>query len=491
MSGLLRRIRRPGAAEETRTEATTPAPAHGSAPEAPATSEDGQRLPAGIAPEDLERRGATGRRSRLRRRARFLRRARELALRDLGGLVYEARRREQDGGKLVEDKVARLAALDSELGGIEATLGIARGETVIREPGVGGTCARCGELHGSDARFCSHCGVNLEEAAAEAAAEGARGRREGRGGEAEAEKVAAAKAEAEKAEAEKAAAKRGAPKESSDGAGNGRPAVKADGGRRRKGGCADHGAAGDGSRRGGSADHRAARGRRARDQAARMSEVATPPPATEQRSCPQCGSPLAPDQEWCLNCGHAVGTRIAPTPRWRVPVAIVGAVLALLVAALVLSLVELSGDPQPVAKAPTSQATATPSVPPEEGGSAAATPTPDAATPTPTPANGENAVPTTTPTPAPATGGTVGTAQWPSGKTAWTVVVASSTSRAAAQKKAKAAGADAGVLHSNDFSSLRKGYWVVFAGQYPDQKAALAAAKGRGGDAYARRVVPR
>ena len=104
MSGLLRRIRRPGAAEETRTEATTPAPAHGSAPEAPATSEDGQRLPAGIAPEDLERRGATGRRSRLRRRARFLRRARELALRDLGGLVYEARRREQDGGKLVEEQ---------------------------------------------------------------------------------------------------------------------------------------------------------------------------------------------------------------------------------------------------------------------------------------------------------------------------------------------------------------------------------------------------
>jgi hypothetical protein len=205
-----------------------------------------------------------------------------------------------------------------------------------------------------------------------------------------------------------------------------------------------------------------------------MSEVATPPPPTEQRSCPHCGSPLAADQEWCLNCGHAVGTRIAPTPRWRVPVAIVGAVLALLVAALVLSLVELSGDPQPVAKAPTSQATA------------------DAATPTPTPANGENAVPTTTPTPAPGgTGGTVGSAEWPSGKTAWTVVVASSTSRAAAQKKAKAAGADAGVLHSDDFSSLRKGYWVVFAGQYPDQKAAQAAAKSRGGDAYARRVVPR
>ena len=220
MSGLLRRIRRPGAAEETRTEATTPAPAHGSAPETPATSEDGQRLPAGIAPEDLERRGATGRRSRLRRRARFLRRARELALRDLGGLVYEARRREQDGGKLIEDKVARLSALDSELGGIEATLGVARGETVIREPGVGGTCAPCGELHGSDARFCSHCGANLEEAAAEAA-EKARAEEAAR---AEAEKAEAEKAAAEKAEAEKAEP---AAEESPDGAGNGRPVTKA------------------------------------------------------------------------------------------------------------------------------------------------------------------------------------------------------------------------------------------------------------------------
>ena len=167
MSGLLRRIRRPGAAEETRTEATTaPAPAHGSAPASPAPSEDGQRLPAGAAPEDVERREVTGRRGKLRRRARFLRRARELALRDLGGLVYEARRREQDPGKLAEDKVQRLIALDAELHELDAVLGTPRGETVLREPGVGGTCARCGELHGSDATFCANCGANLAEAAA-------------------------------------------------------------------------------------------------------------------------------------------------------------------------------------------------------------------------------------------------------------------------------------------------------------------------------------
>jgi hypothetical protein len=162
MSGLLRRIRRPGAAEETRTEPLAlPDPAHGSAPAAPAAGEDGQPLPAGVAAEDVERRSATGRRSKLRCRLRFLRRARELALRDLGGLVYEARRRDQDGGKLVAEKVEKLAALDAELHGLEDALGAPRGTTVVREPGVGGTCPRCGELHASDANFCAHCGLDL------------------------------------------------------------------------------------------------------------------------------------------------------------------------------------------------------------------------------------------------------------------------------------------------------------------------------------------
>ena len=216
MSGLLRRIRRPGAAEETRTEATTaPAPAHGSAPDSPAPSEDGQHLPAGTAPEDVERREVTGRRGKLRRRARFLRRARELALRDLGGLVYEARRREQDPGKLAEEKVQRLVALDAELDELDAVLGTTRGETVLREPGVGGTCARCGELHASEATFCARCGANLAEAASEAAAAEAELRAAAE--KAEADRAAADQAEAEKAEP--ATAQNGAPE--TPGAGNG------------------------------------------------------------------------------------------------------------------------------------------------------------------------------------------------------------------------------------------------------------------------------
>jgi hypothetical protein len=234
-----------------------------------------------------------------------------------------------------------------------------------------------------------------------------------------------------------------------------------------------------------------------------MTSVETPPPAVEQRACPRCGAQLAPDQEWCLSCGEAVGTRIAPTPRWRLPIVLVGTVLALLVAALALSLVELGGDPQPVAKAPTPAATPTPSAAPDDG-TAAATPTtapepsatPDAGAATPAPGatapdGGAADAPSAIPTPGGTNTGAGGLAEWPDGKTAWTVVIASTGSRAEAEQKAKAAGADAGVLHSDEFSSLRKGYWVVFAGQYADQKAAQSAAEGKGGDAYARRVVPR
>lgn len=221
-----------------------------------------------------------------------------------------------------------------------------------------------------------------------------------------------------------------------------------------------------------------------------MTEVAAPPPATE-RACLRCGASLAADQEWCLNCGTAVATRIAPTPRWRLPILLVGSLLALIAIALVLALVELSGDPQPVAKAPAAaSATATPAgAPADDGGSAAPV---AGATPTPVPAVAPSV------TPAPTTGlqgtpsapGTV--AAWPSGKTGWTAVLASTKSRTEAERKARAATTgSAGVLHSDDFSSLRKGYWVVFSGQYDTQKAAESAAQGTGAGAYARRIVPR
>jgi hypothetical protein len=189
MSGLFRRIRRTraAAAEESRTESPAPSepqdatttaerPGGGSLLVDPATPRpttvapsplaEMHDLPAGLEVEELRSpRPATERRSRLRRRTRYLRRVRELLLRDLGGLVYEIHR--STGGdrghheSLVRAKAERLAALDAELFALEKRLGVEHPETVLREPGVGGSCPSCGELHSSDARFCSACGTAL------------------------------------------------------------------------------------------------------------------------------------------------------------------------------------------------------------------------------------------------------------------------------------------------------------------------------------------
>jgi RNA polymerase subunit RPABC4/transcription elongation factor Spt4 len=227
-----------------------------------------------------------------------------------------------------------------------------------------------------------------------------------------------------------------------------------------------------------------------------MTEVATPRPATE-RACPRCGASLAPDQEWCLNCGTAVRTRIAPTPRWRVPIVLVGTLVALIAAALILALVELSGDPQPIAKAPSTTPTATPAGAPADDGGPAAPVVGETPAPVPTAVPSVTPAPSTTPDPAQTTlpdqASTTGElAEWPADKTGWTAVLASTKSRSEAESKARAAGGgEAGVLRSDDFSSLRKGYWVVFSGQYDSRSAAESAAKGASGEAYARRIVPR
>lgn len=140
-------------------------------------------VPVGLAPEDaIGERPDTRRRGRLRRRLRHLRRVRELMLRDVGGLVYEIHRVRADRGAagspapaheeaLVRSKLDRLVELDVERRELEETLDDRRSETVLREPGVGGTCPSCGEYFASNARFCAHCGVRVDGRATPAAPE--------------------------------------------------------------------------------------------------------------------------------------------------------------------------------------------------------------------------------------------------------------------------------------------------------------------------------
>jgi cell division septation protein DedD len=100
---------------------------------------------------------------------------------------------------------------------------------------------------------------------------------------------------------------------------------------------------------------------------------------------------------------------------------------------------------------------------------ATATPPTTPSTPTTPGVPPASTPPDTTPTTPPPTPGASAIAKWPAGTTAYTVVLISAATHKQANAKAREAksrGIDAGVLHSNNYSSLNPGYWVVFAGQY-------------------------
>jgi hypothetical protein len=226
--------------------------------------------------------------------------------------------------------------------------------------------------------------------------------------------------------------------------------------------------------------------------------VETPPPAAEEQEpaaqrCPRCGAARTERQEGCLNCGAAVGTRIVAAPGWRTPIAIAAAIAAIAAIAIAIAIVQLADDTERVAQNPPA---ATPTPPPATTPPAATTPeaslTPDSTLPE---ASGqETPEPSSTPEATPESKAS-GDAKWPAGKTGWTVVLASDTSESAARDKAKSFASDGisgvGVLHSDDFSSLKAGYWVVFAGRYDSQSEASDALDGIDAkDAYIRRIEP-
>ena len=224
-----------------------------------------------------------------------------------------------------------------------------------------------------------------------------------------------------------------------------------------------------------------------------MSSVETPPPPTPpptpvERRCPRCGARLSAEQEWCLECGAAVGTRVAEPRGWRTSVAVVGVLLALALIAVVLAIFELSRDAegvQEVAVTPTPAPSVVPSATPTPGAEGGATPSP-----VPTPSG--------TPSGSPEGGAaSPGLTEWPEGRTAWTVVLNSSGTREDAERLAGELAAKGvptvGVIDSDDFESLGPESFVVFSGTYDDEaqaEQALAKVRDQAGGGSVRRIVP-
>jgi septal ring-binding cell division protein DamX len=212
---------------------------------------------------------------------------------------------------------------------------------------------------------------------------------------------------------------------------------------------------------------------------------------------------MAPEQDWCLECGKAVSTRVAPPPRWGVPLAVGLGALALVGAVVAVALTLLSDDANRAASNGAQRAAATTSARTATTSPAAtATPTTSttttAATPT-TPTTSTPARTTTTPVstnpvstnpastnpastnPAastPATGGR-SVPVWPRNLQAYTIVVDSTSDRAKAERSARqliAAGLSAGLLRSDGYDFFSPGAWIVWSGRYPDRPAAEKAA---------------
>ncbi|CAN5166131.1 hypothetical protein BH18ACT12_BH18ACT12_17540 [soil metagenome] len=224
-------------------------------------------------------------------------------------------------------------------------------------------------------------------------------------------------------------------------------------------------------------------------------------PASPEPSCPRCGAPHGPDQEYCLECGYRLTPpggllgglatiwrdRFGRYPGdWVWPV-LLGLLIAVAggTAAIVLSdagaenstiVATEGGAPHSPSTAP---ATATVALPTTAG---------PPSTPTAPP-------PATTTAPAP--GSLTG---WPADQSGFTVVLISiptSAGRPVAIARARAASRaglpQVGVLESSRYSSLHPGYYVVFSGNYSSRaqaEQAREAASGRGFPlAYAREIT--
>jgi hypothetical protein len=126
--------------------------------------------------------------------------------------------------------------------------------------------------------------------------------------------------------------------------------------------------------------------------------TAAPLPADE--ACPLCGTPLDPEQEWCLRCGAAARTRLAASPAWKTPVVALAVLVALSLGVIAAALVKLAGGSGHSVTVPTTITVTTPATTPTATVPTTTTPTsPGTSTPstglsTTTAAPGGNASPT-------------------------------------------------------------------------------------------------
>src|SRR4051794_17337289 len=167
--------------------------------------------------------------------------------------------------------------------------------------------------------------------------------------------------------------------------------------------------------------------------------------------CPNCGAHADPGQLVCLECGARLALDYRRPRGWRPALAVIAAVLLVAAAAFVLTLISVDDDAKDEVAA-TKAGKATPATPRK---------------------NAKSRQPKSTTT---TTGGVPG---WPAHRDGFTVVLLSAGDEASARdfaRNARKDHVDAGVLQSDDYSSLEKGLWIVFSGVHKTRSQADRAA---------------
>ena len=226
---------------------------------------------------------------------------------------------------------------------------------------------------------------------------------------------------------------------------------------------------------------------------------AAAPPAFALDSCPRCSAGVEPEQEYCLNCGsrlplaHGVLPALAGAWRARMPWYpgdwVWAAMLLLAVAAAAATAAVLATEEDKSGALPLVATFDRPAPPQERARQATSTPAPAE--------RRETTANTRTTRTKPRNPVLV---EWPTGQSAYTVVLASlpSTSgatraRQIARRASRAGLPDVGFLDSSKYPSLHPGYFVVFTGVYEsadDAASALTEAHRSGFPrAYTRQIV--
>lgn len=224
-----------------------------------------------------------------------------------------------------------------------------------------------------------------------------------------------------------------------------------------------------------------------------MADASRETGARPQTACPTCAAPADRGQLVCLECGSRVALSYRRPPSWKIPVAISAVLLLLAGAGAVLGYQAISGDAErEVAATPVKVSEQPPND--DSGGrdgeeKSLITETPGEDDVPETSATGEGTEPERTAPEEPEPGsdaradglvkdGPLYT--WPRDLEGFTVVLLSNEDRSSAEDFAESAAKTRreriGVIRSNDFETLPTGFFVVFAGKYPNRAKADAAA---------------